>query len=191
MLSLLFAVIETLLIVVGALHLIYEYKTGVPTFSSIPSARKHVVTILRDKIIPRMHGDKCSIIDLGSGNGLLCAQIAQAIPQSTVTGIEISPVPYLVSQIRRLLLGPKNTTFYRQDFWPYKIDDVDIVVAFLNGNVLDRFSQKLRSELKEGAYVITVDTPMWGDWQPVDVVPTGFFSSKIYVYQQRLETQNV
>jgi SAM-dependent methyltransferase len=159
----------------------YAFKTGVPTIASFPSARRAIIKILKAKVPP---GAPFTIIDLGSGSGQLARAIARALPNAYVTGVELSPVPWLRAVVWQKLFGPQNLAYARADFWAYDCRQADAVVLYLTENIIERMGEKLRRELKDGALVVANDTALRGDWQPIETVPTGFLKFKIFVYRQ-------
>ena len=162
----------------------YALKTGVPTVASFPMARRVMVDLLQAEFADFPHGQRPTIIDLGSGGGQLCAQIARALPQARVIGIEISYLPWLRSVMTQHLFGPANLSFQRVDFWGYSCRPVDAVVTFLTGNIMDRVSTKLRRELRPGSLVIANDEQLTGDWQAFATRPSGLVNGQIYAYRQ-------
>jgi trans-aconitate methyltransferase len=158
------------------------FRTGVPTVASFSPSRRKIIEALTT--YGAAGSTPYTIIDLGSGNGQLATKIARAFPQTKVTGIEISLVPWCIASLRRTLFGPPNLEFKRENFWPYDCSQTDAIVAYLNGAVIGRVSEKLRKELKPGALVITNEIPLQGDWQPIETIETGFLKMKIYVYRQ-------
>lgn len=163
----------------------YKLKTGVPTVVSFPSAQKKIVDILKAKI-PN-NSSSYRIVDLGSGGGQLCRRIASAYPKAEVLGIEISFLPWLRSFLVQKLMGPANLQYKRIDFWHFDCSNIDVVVLFLTGNILDRMGKKLHQELKPGTYVIANDERLGDGWEPIDIIDNPVFwvfYSKIYVYRQ-------
>ena len=156
------------------------FRTGVPTLASFPPSRRKMIEVLEKEFA----GRSIEIIDLGSGNGQLATKIARALPNAQVTGIEISIVPWFISYLRRMVMGPSNVKFRRVNFFPFDCSKTDAVVVYLTGKVMEPVSAKLRKELKPGAIVLTNEIPLQGDWQPVEVIETGFLNMKIYVYRQ-------
>lgn len=160
------------------------FRTGVPTLASFPPSRKKMIERLTKIYEGAANKEDFNIIDLGSGNGQLASKIARALPKAKVTGIEISIVPWLISRLRQLVMGPRNVQFLRVNFWPYDCSKTDAVVCYLNGAVIGKVSEKLRKELKHGAYVLTNEIPLQADWKPIDIIETGFLKMKVYVYRQ-------
>lgn len=163
----------------------FTFRTGVPTIASFPPSRRKMIEVLTQHSNAHNETTPFTIIDLGSGNGQLANKIARALPKAKVTGIEISFVPWVISTLRQLVFGPRNLKFLRVDFWPYDCSKTDAVVVYLTGQIMERVSQKLRAELKPGALVITNEIPLQGDWEAKEIIETGLFNMKIYVYQQK------
>jgi SAM-dependent methyltransferase len=160
------------------------WRTGVPTVASFRPSRRKIIEALTKYSAAHTSPTPYTIIDLGSGNGQLASKVAKNLPQTEVTGIEISPVPWLLSYLRRAIFGPRNLKFLRVDFWPYDCSKTDAIIAYLTGPVITRVSEKLRKELKPGAIIITNEIPLQGDWKPLEIIETGFLKMKIYVYRQ-------
>jgi len=166
-------------------HEYYNFKTGVPTIASFPSARRKIIEILQKDFAARAaSGQPYTIIDLGSGSGQLAWRIARALPDARVIGVEISTIPWLHSVVRQRILGPKNLDYKRADFWTFSCAEADAVVTYLTENIIERVSEKLRRELKPGALVAANDVALRGDWKPVDSVATGLLKMQIFVYRQ-------
>lgn len=164
---------------------LYALITGVPTVASARASRRDITKRLaKDYAARGDDGAPYAVIDLGSGNGQMAVKIAKALPTAKVTGIEISIVPWAISSLRQKIFGPKNLQFRRESFWPYDCSKADAIAIYLNGKVMKRVSEKLRAELKPGAIVLTNEIPLQGDWQPVEVIETGFLRMKVYVYRQ-------
>jgi SAM-dependent methyltransferase len=162
---------------------LFSVCTGVPTVASARASRRTMTEILK-KRSASAGSNVFNIVDLGSGNGQLAARIAREIPKAKVTGIEISIVPWGISFLRQKIFGPENVEFRRQSFWNYDCSQADAVTVYLIGKVMERVSEKLQKELKPGAMVLSNEIPLRGDWQPVEVIETGFLGMKIFVYRQ-------
>lgn len=169
----------SLILLAVAVGEIYNFKTGVPTVSSFPSARRKIVETIKQHAPPG-----AVIMDLGSGTGRLSWAIARALPQAEVIGIEISFFPWLISVLRQKLTGTRNLRYRRADFWSYDCATVDVMVTYLTENIIERVGDKLRDEMKVGALIVANDTALRGDWQPVEVIDTGFLHLKLYLYRQ-------
>ncbi len=178
-------VLAIILVLVGLTEY-STFRTKVPTVASFRPSRRKIIEKLTTVHAGYLGTSPYTIVDLGSGNGQLASQIACALPTTQVTGVEISIVPWTISSLRQKFFGPQNLKFRRESFWPFDVSQTDAVVAYLNGDVIGGVSEKLRKELKPNALVITNEIPLTGDWQPIEIIETGFMRMKVYVYRQGL-----
>ncbi len=162
---------------------IYAWKTGIPTVTSSPSVRKKMIELLKAEAERRGSGKPFTILDLGSGTGKLTLQIGRALPEARVLGLEISIVPYLLSQTRRFFWRVKNVTYERKDFWSHDLSGVDAVVLFITEKVRERMARKLEEGLPVGALVISNETHLPG-WEPFESHKVGLLRLKVVAYRK-------
>ena len=81
--------------------------------SPMPSSRKAQQAII--SAIPQ--NTEGLIFDLGSGWGNVVLPLARSFPLATIRGVEVSLIPWAVSQIRASLSGPSNLNIERGNFW--------------------------------------------------------------------------
>lgn len=182
-------IIIFLLILMGIAFLSYEYyerKTGVPTFPTTANVQQWIIKFLKSEM-PSRQGGVAKILDLGSGSGQLSFRLAKAFPESHVTGIELSCIPWLRSILRQKIWGGKNLTYLRQDFWNYDISSFDVVITYLPGTIMERVGEKLHQELKSGSIVIANGFHLRAGWEPVETDELDFFvffKTKLFVYRK-------
>ena len=69
------------------------FNRGIPNIRTAPAIRKKIIRMLKEDRAKRGGGNYV-IYDIGSGNGLFTREIARAMPDAKVIGIEISPQQY-------------------------------------------------------------------------------------------------
>jgi hypothetical protein len=94
-------------------------------------------------------------IDLGHGFGATVLALAKVRPDMTFDGIESAPFPFLVSWIRRLILGPANARIVYGDFWKRSLGDYDLVYAFLSPAPMSALYEKATAEMKPGSLLVS------------------------------------
>ena len=104
------------------------------------------------------------VYDIGCGDGRILAAAAEKGAQAT--GFEVSLLPYLLAQIRRLR-GKKFRVRFK-DFWWQDLRQADVVFFFLMPKIFPKLKEKLERELKPGARVISYVWPIDG-WEPTRV----------------------
>lgn len=163
-----------MLVSITGSYLYYHFKTGVPTFPTMPPMRRKMIEVLQDDAARRLNARPYTIIDLGSGSGQLSWRIARAMPHAYVIGIEVSIIPWMRSVIRQRLFGPSNLAYKRMDFWTYDTSKADAVVAYLLHPIMERVGQKLRKELKPGSIVLASKFPLGAGWLPYETFDITF-----------------
>ncbi|OSQ32306.1 cyclopropane-fatty-acyl-phospholipid synthase family protein [Thalassospira sp. MCCC 1A03138] len=167
----------SILIILGvviALILIYAIRLRtVP----MPSGRK-----ARNEIISYLPNEPCRVVDFGSGWGDLAISIARARPDITVTGVELSPLPYAVSRIRARLAQLENLSLVRADFRKRDQDPGDVVVCFLDPRVMADVGDVLNQRMAPGGIVLSRAFAIPG-WQAFGEIPMQSESDILYLYR--------
>lgn len=123
--------------------------SGVPP---LPSSRSQMNDIC--ELLAHVGLQKKSVIyDLGSGWGDVLIAVAKAYPDADVRGIEISPVPYLISIIRTLRIRRVSVRYgnFRQEI----LSDADAVICYLMPESMDDVSNFLDISIVSGTHVVS------------------------------------
>jgi SAM-dependent methyltransferase len=162
----------------------YQLKTGVAVFPTMGPMRRKIIENI-NQIHATSNVRPFRILDLGSGSGQLTWHIARAMPGVEVLGVEFAPIPYLRSVLRQKLWGPKNLYYRRGDFMQEDISNIDIIVTYLVGGLMNKVSEKLRRELKPGAVIMAATFPLRGDWVPYETIEVRVpLKVKLSLYRQ-------
>jgi hypothetical protein len=102
-------------------------------------------------LLPRRAGARA--IDLGCGLAGPVLVLAKARPDAEVSGIEASPLSWLVARLR--CLGRRNARIAFGSIWSADLSDQDLVFAFLSPAPMPRLWEKARAELKPGAFLVS------------------------------------
>lgn len=101
------------------------------------------------------------VVDLGSGAGRLL--FLAAATGARATGYELNPFLYLWTKLMIALRGAGGRVSVRlQSLYTADLSDADAVFAFLLNQPMRRLEQKLFSELKPGAKIISYVFPIPG-----------------------------
>ena len=130
------------------------YRTQVPLYFSGSAVWQSVAALVPPGPV--------RVIDIGSGIGGLVLSLADACPQARVSGIEMAPLPWLVSKWRarrrrsaaQLLRGDYQTL----DFALY-----DVVFAYLSPAAMPGVWQKAKSEMRPGTLLLSYDFAVDGE----------------------------
>ena len=161
------------------------FNRGVPNIRTAPAVRKKIIELLKADFTAR--GKKpYTIIDLGSGNGLLTREIAAAMRDVRVIGIEISAPQVAWSLRQKQKLKLDNLDYEKADFLRRDLSEADAVVFYLVSTLMESVGKKLHKDLKPGTLVISNRFRLGDGWVPNEVVEVKTFyphQKKVNVYR--------
>lgn len=125
------------------------YKTQVPFYPSLPRVWREIAQLLpKDRA--------CKVIDIGSGIGDLAMYLAKVRPDSTFIGIEIAPLPWLLSRCRAYF-SQSQVNFQRGDYETLNFAEFDVVIAYLSPAAMPALWKKASQEMKQGNMLISLE----------------------------------
>lgn len=125
------------------------FRTQVPYY---PSNSKLVEPIL--SLLPA--DDHARFVDLGSGLGGLLFKLSLRRPRVSFVGVEIAPLPWLISIFRRFCRRSKvqiNLGSYDN----VDLTDFDVVFCYLSPAAMPKLWQRLKKEMKPGALFLSYE----------------------------------
>ncbi len=129
------------------------YRTQVPLYLSGSSVWKAVSELLPARALRG--------IDIGSGLGGLVLDLAKRHPESEFSGIELAPLPWLLSLLRaRLRSSPAH--FLRGDYQLLDFSRFDVVFAYLSPVAMSPLWLKFQAEMPAGAVLISYEFAIEG-----------------------------
>lgn len=136
-----FAAFGVLLLINGA-----AWMQRVPLFISSRHAAAAVHTVM-----PQREGIR--VLDLGCGTGRLLVTLARLQCHGDYTGIEVAPLPYVVSRLRAL--RHRSLRVLWGNFWRLDFSEYDVVYAYLSPAPMLRLWDKARREMRPGSLLIS------------------------------------
>jgi len=130
------------------------FKTRVPLYLS-PTSLWQVVA----ELLPKEKSVR--FIDIGSGLGGLVLHLAKYCPKANVEGIELAPVPWLVSWLRARLIRSR-AHFIQGDYQKIDFSQFDVVFVYLSPVVMDDIWEKANAEMRSGALLLSYEFPISG-----------------------------
>lgn len=141
------------------------FRTQVPYY---PSGRRVWDEVAR--LLPP--GRALRAIDIGSGLGGLVLDLARRRPESRFEGIELAPLPWLVSRARARLAG-SGARFLRGDYEDLHFADYDLVFAYLSPAAMSALYRKAAREMRPGSILLSYEFLIREKAPDLDIVPTG------------------
>lgn len=129
------------------------FRTQVPYYPSGPA----VWDAVRQQLpAARAQGGAARVIDIGSGLGGLTLYLARVRPDVEAVGIELAPLPWLVSWLRARL-GGSRARFVRGDYERLDFGQFDLVFAYLSPAAMSGLWRKAAAEMRPGSLLISYE----------------------------------
>jgi hypothetical protein len=153
------------------------FKTRVPFYPSRPA----VWHALHQYMQQHSPNKPLRTIDIGSGLGDLSMYIAQNRPQDTVEGIEIAPLPWLISLVRSRIKA-SNAKFSMGNYEKLNFANYDIVFAYLSPAAMPALWQKASKEMRKGSVLISLEFDI-PNALPPHIIHTGKSTPSLFVWR--------
>lgn len=150
------------------------FRTQVPFFPSRPVIWQQVAAIIPQDKPVRM-------IDIGSGLGDMSMHIAKVRLDSLIEGIEIAPLPWLVSFIRAKL-ARSTAIFKLGDYRELDFANYDVIFAYLSPAAMPALWEKAKNEMRTGSLLISYEFEIQGIF-PTQVLTSPEREEKLYVWK--------
>lgn len=121
--------------------------TRVPLYNSGPEAWEHLLALL-----PK--GEAQRVADLGAGLGGPLAFLARHRPACRFTGVEASPLVWLIAWLRTLPLR-QNCRILPGSLWKLDLSSFDLVFAFLSPAPMGELWKKVLREMRPGTLLVS------------------------------------
>lgn len=150
-------------------------KTQVPLFMSSAAAARALAQLLAT--------ERCrSLLDLGCGDARLITRLLISQPDTSCSGIEYAPLPWLAGKLRLLLSGV-SCPLWRGDFWGWSLAPYDCVYAYLSPVPMPALWAKARAEMRRGSLFVSNSFPV-PDIKPDAVIKLNDgWGGCLYVYR--------
>lgn len=121
------------------------------------------------------------LVDLGCGDGRVLRRASKYFNARAI-GYEVNLLAYI--KARMLCLGRKRVVIKRKNFWLVDLSNADVVFCYLFPDVMRKLSDKLKTELKSGAVIVSCNFVLPG-FTPARILRPGgtLNNDPLYVYQ--------
>jgi len=127
------------------------------------------------------HEKQLKILEIGSGLGGFSIQLAKIHPKSTYMGIEIAPLPFLISFIRSKYQGSK-VSFRLGNYEKVDFAQVDLVFAYLSPAAMPKLYAQCTAQMKPGSILVSHEFNVPGV-KPSNTVQSDLDSKVTYLYE--------
>jgi hypothetical protein len=141
------------------------FRTQVPYYPSGKRAWDAVARLLpQDRPV--------AMVDIGSGLGGLVLELARRRPDSCFSGIELAPLPWLLSLVRARLAG-SSARFVRGDYESLDLGAYDVVFAYLSPAAMSALWRKARAEMRPGTLLLSYEFVIKDAAPDFTITPSG------------------
>jgi SAM-dependent methyltransferase len=127
------------------------------------------------------HQKQLKILEIGSGLGGFSIQLAKIHPNSTYMGIEIAPLPFLISLIRSKYQGSK-VSFKLGNYEKVDFAHFDLVFAYLSPAAMPKLYEQCKAQMKPGSVLVSHEFNVPGV-KPSNTLESELDSKLTYLYQ--------
>ena len=120
------------------------------------------------------------LIDIGSGLGGLVLDLNRRRPNSALTGIELAPLPWLLSVLRARMTG-SAARFVRGDYERLNFAEFDVVFAYLSPAAMAALWRKAKCEMRPATMLISYEFDIPGS-DPNRIVAVTPHGPALYVW---------
>ena len=147
------------------------FRTRVPFYPS-PVAVQEAVA----KLLP---AHALQFVDIGSGFGGLVCALAGRRPDAGFTGVELAPLPWLVSVLRaRWRL--RNVRFLRSDYVQLDLSRFDVVFAYLSPAAMPALWAQAQAQMVPGSLLLSYEFEIAAAPPPAIELPQGEGRGPLY-----------
>jgi hypothetical protein len=150
------------------------FRTQVPFFPSRPIVWQSI-----EKLIP-LH-KPLRLIDIGSGLGDMSMHMAKVRPDCQIEGIEIAPLPWLISVVRAKF-KQSSAVFKIGDYQALNFADYDVIFAYLSPAAMVALWDKASKEMQPGSLLISLEFEI-PNIKPAKIITNDGHCPTIYVWQ--------
>jgi hypothetical protein len=129
-----------------------SFKNRVPYFPSNQLVWERVHVFLQSR-------NATNLIDLGSGLGGLVLHLKQKNPALTVIGIELAPLPWIISLVRKVFTRSK-AKFLIGDYEALNFGQFDAIFAYLSPAPMEHLYAKALREMRKDTLLLSHEFPV-------------------------------
>lgn len=122
------------------------------------------------------------LYDLGAGDGRIIIMAAKD-HKAQAFGFELSPLSFLLAQIKILLSGTSGgAKLICRNFYNQNLSSASVITCFLRPKPMEKLKEKFECELKSGARIVSYAFCIPG-WKPEKIAKVDGKTSPIYLYE--------
>jgi hypothetical protein len=132
----------------------YQIKTGISMQKTPAGSMAYIAQLIERS------AESGTFLDLSSGYGGRVLELAKRLPTWEITGVEQSPTPWIVANLRTIGKNYGNYRFFMNDttLWPLK--DYSVVFIHQEAKTIRRWESSIAKRLQPGTLFISYNQPL-------------------------------
>lgn len=137
------------------------FRTQVPLYFS-----GRAVWLCVDRLLPQQQAIR--FLDIGSGLGGLVLHLGRQRPDSSIAGIEVAPLPWLISWLRGRIAG-NGIKLMRGDYGNLDFAGYDVIFAYLSPAAMPSLWEKAARQMRSGTLLLSCEFPIAGVTPDIEI----------------------
>lgn len=154
----------------------YQVKLGYMPQKTPPGALTALAGLLERST------DMGVFLDLGSGYGDRVLNLAKRLPNWEIAGVENSPTPWILANLRTMGKNYSNYNFYLNDPTTWSLKEYNVIFVHQSEAILKRWETSIARRLQPGTLLITYQHPL-PRVKPIDVIAINA-QTTFYLYKK-------
>lgn len=155
------------------------FKTQVPFYPSRPVVWRAVDQVIHQQF--KRHHQPINIAEIGSGLGDFSMYLVKRNHLYQVMGIEIAPLPWVISKIRALIMQ-SPVKFIMGNYQHLDFAKQDVIFAYLSPAAMPALWEKASKEMRPGSLLISLEFEI-PNVTPTHVIYPSYTSPCLYVWK--------
>ena len=126
------------------------------------------------------------MLNLSSGYGGAVFELAKRLPAWEITGVERSPTPWIVANMRSIGKNYGNYRFFLKDPLQWPLRDYNVIFLNQSPKIIKQWEATLARRLQPGTLFITYNAPL-PRIKPIEVITVNP-TAKLYIYKKPIPT---
>lgn len=132
----------------------YQIKLGIKPTTTPPGVMAALADIMHDV------GENGTFLDMGSGYGSLVLNLAKRAPEWHIVGLELSPTPWIISQMRSIGKNFGNYSFFLGDAHTWNLRNYDMIFINQNKRIVAQWETGLARRLLPGTLLVILNNKL-------------------------------
>lgn len=178
----LFILLITIALILYGLKEYYQIKLGVKPQRTPEGSIAYLAELLERS------AQSGTFLDLSSGFGGTVIAMAKRLPTWEITGVERSPTPWIVANLRTIGKNFGNYRFFLNDpaLWPLR--DYSVIFLHQEPKIVKQWESSIARRLQPGTLLITYNAPL-PRIKPIEVLTVNP-ATTLYVYRKPANAEN-